>query len=660
MIKAYWLRILICTLVGAALGWVLALVTPPQYEGIVQILIDTKQAPPGRPMTIADESVEDIIDFSRNRNVATQVEMLTGFGTVQTAAQKVAAESGITPTQDSELNPINLQQRVNVAAQADSDVVTLRVRMSTPELAQSVAEEIYNSFYDQNRLLSKKSAEQAITYLEQQMQTIDAKVKALDQEDADLRKAFTAPDLQAQIAADIQILAKLEQDRDTASLDYQTQERRLGSLRAAIRKQGSFLEASVNDTINPNLQQVQGQLIAARTDLKSLLERYTPDRDEVKVTLARIAELERAEKSLKTQIRASSTVVPNPIRQSLQAQLAEAEASVPAIASRLNAAQAAVDSKKSEIAKLPEVQKELQRITRERVTQERLYQGYSERLESLKIVDSGKTAVTSLVTPAFANPRPVSPNLPLNLSLGAVIGLGVGIFWSIATESRRSPIRTLAQLNRLSLQPAYRTIPELRAPFRGLDRAPAEAFESLLVNYARSGKKGYMLGVVGTTRAAGATVTAYNLAVAAARTGSKVLVVETDPSGSLAKKLGKVGDASGNITMYSGALSSSGSDHSLQIPQALRDQAAQFDLVVFDFLPSKSSSDAIRYCAELDEMVLLARVGQTRSVDFLQIQQALVDSGCKQLSIALSRVPEQSDDIALLEAGSPGPKALAG
>lgn len=171
-----------------------------------------------------------------------------------------------------------------------------------------------------------------------------------------------------------------------------------------------------------------------------------------------------------------------------------------------------------------------------------------------------------------------------------------------------------------------------------------------------------MLGIVGTTKNAGATVTAYNVAVSAARSGSRVLVVEFDSSGSIAKRLGKLSAAGVNdkISFYNGSVSVSDSDHSLQIPQNLADEAAKYDLVVFDFLPARASSEAVKYAGELDEVVLLARVGQTRSVDFLQVQQALVDAGCKQLSIVLSRVPEQNDDIALLEANTQDQRALAG
>jgi hypothetical protein len=48
-------------------------------------------------------------------------------------------------------------------------------------------------------------------------------------------------------------------------------------------------------------------------------------------------------------------------------------------------------------------------------------------------------------------------------------------------------------------------------------------------------------------------------------------------------------------------------------------------------------------------MILLVRQNVTRSVDFLQAQQALIDAGCPIVNVALSRLQDQSDDISALE-----------
>ena len=48
------------------------------------------------------------------------------------------------------------------------------------------------------------------------------------------------------------------------------------------------------------------------------------------------------------------------------------------------------------------------------------------------------------------------------------------------------------------------------------------------------------------------------------------------------------------------------------------------DLIIFDFPPMRQSGDALIIANQLDETLLLVRANQTKSVDFLQAQQALM------------------------------------
>src|ERR1051326_7193323 len=114
MIKTYWLRILLCGIAAAIVGFLIGLVTPKQYDAVVQVLV-APYSPIGTPVTSeADLSVKDILDASAPRTVATQVEMLTGYGIVGEAAEKVATEMNIPYKEPGdELNPIDLQDRIS-------------------------------------------------------------------------------------------------------------------------------------------------------------------------------------------------------------------------------------------------------------------------------------------------------------------------------------------------------------------------------------------------------------------------------------------------------------------------------------------------------------------------------------------------------------------
>ena len=61
------------------------------------------------------------------------------------------------------------------------------------------------------------------------------------------------------------------------------------------------------------------------------------------------------------------------------------------------------------------------------------------------------------------------------------------------------------------------------------------------------------------------------------------------------------------------------------------------ELVIHDFTPATHSADYALESARLDEMVVLVRAGNPRSVDFMQVQQALKDAGCRQITLVFTR-----------------------
>jgi hypothetical protein len=337
----------------------------------------------------------------------------------------------------------------------------------------------------------------------------------------------------------------------------------------------------------------------------------------------------------------------------LQRELDLSVAMVQAAQTRANQDLVALNRVRAEMNQLPDTQKQLDSFARQRAVLERINALYTSKLKTLEYAETGRRTATQLITPAQAMPRPAIPNYPLNVGLGLFLGLAIGFLWSIGTEAKRNPIRSLGQLNRLSLQPCYRVVPELRLPMRGLNRPPAEVFDSLLVNFVRSEKKGYRLGVLGVTRGAGASTASMNLAIAAARGGYSVLYVEVDPGNNALTRLtpsaGDVKSPGANISIYNASLGETQSGGTVGLPSDLEIAAEGKDLVIFDFPPVKASGDAFLIANQLDEMILLVRANVTKSVDFLQAQQALIDAGCPLVSVTLSRVQDQSDDVSALE-----------
>jgi uncharacterized protein involved in exopolysaccharide biosynthesis len=650
MIKSYWLRILMCGLAAAIVGFLIGVVTKPQYDAELQVVV-APYFPVGSPsMSEADDAVKSILDSSAPRTIQTQVDMLTSSGTIQEAARKVALDRNLSYTDpNDELYPYELQNKVSVTSAKESDVVSVHVRGSTPDLAQQLATEIYNAFDKQNKLQSRSSVGNAVTFLTTQDEQIQKELLSIENEVTKAQTEAGAPDIDQQMIADIQRLRDLEMQLDQSVANESAALTRSNNLKRQMQGMPDFVEGSQTMSENPRFSALTQALIAAEADRETGLEKYLPDSVEIKALDRRIATLKKMLAGTPEYKRGQTGSGINPTLQALRTDYQSALALVPTAQANTTALRIAVARQKAEMAKLPALKQKLDELKRKQLVLERISQLYTSKLKTLELAKTAPRSATYLVSPAQAMRIPSVPNYGLNVGLGMFLGLAIGFLWSISSESKRNPIRSLGQLNRLSLQPCYRVIPELRVPMRGLNRAPAEVFDSLLVNFVRSEKKGYKLGVLGVTRAAGATTTAMNLAISAARGGYSVLFVEVDAGNNAAAKL--TGDAKSpamNIAIFNGPLGTHGggtNGWSADLEVAAKGK----DLVIFDFAPVKVSGDSFLLASQLDEMILLVRQNVTRSVDFLQAQQALIDAGCPIVNVALSRLQDQSDDISALE-----------
>ncbi len=575
------------------------------------------------------------------------MDQLQSLGTLTVAAKAVAVADGLsdpTTNPQSELNPINLQNSLNITADQSSDVINLEVRLSSAQLAQDTAKQIYLAFVEENEDSTKEMAERAITSLQAQSADIDRQLKDVDQQVSDLRASTGMTDPTAQIAAEITGLTTLKQVRDQAAVDAAAARRSVVDLTQSLAGTSKTVRGTVSTTPNPIWQKLQGDLMQAESDRAALLQTYEPENEQVKAIDERIKAIKGQIGQVKPSIPGSSNEDLNQTYQVLLQQLDTAKAAADAADQKYTVAAQQVTDKEKYIQTLPPIQTKLAALDRQKTALEKIYFGYADELKTLEAAKEGRSSPTQMITPATALPEPVSPKPLINAVFGVIIGLLLGVASGQVLEAKRQPIRSLVQLNGLAHEPVYRIIPELREPFRGKLKPPHESYEALLIHYLRSGSKPYRLAVVGLSRDAGASTAALNVALAGSRHGSEVLYVQCDPKGALSRlghrdpEPGQVFDAATNVramgvhTVLSVSGRNSGLDNSVTSHEG--------DLTVIDLEPASRSAEFAFVAPHVDEVLLLVRAGKARGVDFLQAQQALLDAGCKRITIVMTRTSD--------------------
>jgi capsular exopolysaccharide synthesis family protein len=245
-----------------------------------------------------------------------------------------------------------------------------------------------------------------------------------------------------------------------------------------------------------------------------------------------------------------------------------------------------------------------------------------------------------IVEQASAPLLPVRPNVPLNLALGLLLGMAIGIGLALLQEQFDDTVRGEEDATRFASAPALATVPVFGKQHttatilpHGTGGRPGDAYRVLRYNlgFVMPEPGGHTVLITSCGPKEGKTTTALNLAIAAAATGRKVVLVDSDLRRSTLRGVFETNGAKGLTDLLAGQVSLSdvlqtadgtglmfippGSHapnptdllDSSQMRSTVAQLRSQADLVVFDSPPILAVADSL-VLASLSDAVLIVCV----------------------------------------------------
>jgi capsular exopolysaccharide synthesis family protein len=283
-----------------------------------------------------------------------------------------------------------------------------------------------------------------------------------------------------------------------------------------------------------------------------------------------------------------------------------------------------------------------------------------------------KTGIVDVIEAAEPDFRPVKPNKILNIALGVIVGLAIGIGLAFFIEYLDTSVKTIDDVERALQAPVLGVIPQNVGYLiaEGPDSPHAEAYRVLRTNILFSLKdpKLNTITVVSGGAGEGKSTTIFNLATVFAQNGSRVLIVDSDLRRPSLHKILKVSNSVG-LTNYllkqstleeviqtsplatldflpSGKLPSSsmGVLSSAQMKELIRDLKRRYDYVFFDSPPIMGVSDASILSSEVDAVMQVIQYRRYPQPMTIRAKQMIEKVGGNLLGIVLNNINMASDE----------------
>jgi len=552
-----------------------------------------------------------------------------------------------------------LKQRMLLAPVKNTKLISITVYSDDKNEAAALANEIAQA-YTTYRIDTRRSlTTNGLATLEDQFQTQDHDIRTNSDYVEQLRQELHITDTDPNATAptptmDAQQLQLINQERIEGEKVYEEQLVELQELRTITNTErlADVLPQMVPDT---TLNDLSSRLHEARQKWVTLTNDYALSNIEVSRVQSLINELNH---EIADRV--------DGIMSSLASQVNSKKAALDALTTSVDEAK----QRDQEAARKNQPYYDAKRDMEQKVEMHRLL--YS-KLEAEKLeLNLPKTSMVQLTDPAVPGKTPVKPNKTVNIALGLVFGLIMGVGLAFFIEYLDTSVKTIDDVERTFQAPVLGVIPQNIGLLleEGSESKHAEAYRVLRTNllFSRKDEKLNTIVVVSAGAGEGKSTTTINLATVFAQAGNRVLVVDSDLRRPTLHKLFKVSNNLG-LTNYllkqnelpelvqttpvpnldfmaSGRLpnSSMGILGSAQMKEMIADLKQRYDFVLFDSPPILGVSDASILASEVDLVMQVIQYRRYPQPMTIRAKQMIEKVGGNFVGIVLNNINMSQDE----------------
>ncbi len=452
LIKNHWRRITICMAACILAAGCVTALFPKKYSATMEFLV--KDARQDLTLTPAQNGAPPPEAGLTEAEVNSELQLLMSNDLLEEVVQDNALYKPFlragerTPNQRAlSLAASRLARNLAVGAIRKTNVITASYKAGSPEAAASVLADLGRRYLQAH--LSAHSTPGSLPFFSSEAQSYRT---ALEQAE-NARSAF---ERQSQIYSSDQqraaLVAQLEDTRSRLQATRQDTMEARARIQALTGKLGGTaprMPTEERTQSNPlTVDHLRSELADMENRRIAMLAKFRPGDRAVVELEGEIANTRANLLAARQESAAETTTGVNPIYQSLTGDANQAQVALDALNARTVALRQLEAEDLRKLSGFSEQTVTLNDLQQTEALARQSYLLYSQRMQEAQVsmqMDKNNFANVSMIESPVASPIPVSPVLPLNLALGALLGLLLGIgsaYLRPPTATRPSPSRS--------------------------------------------------------------------------------------------------------------------------------------------------------------------------------------------------------------------------
>ena len=370
-------------------------------------------------------------------------------------------EEKTTSEEEEETIISQVRNSITVNALKNTNIIEINSENINPKLACIIANNTASVFVEESRSTNRSRASEAKRFIEEQLIEKEIELKRVEEEKLQYKQQENILYLDEETKINIEQLANFQSQEIENNNQIVENRAKLIEVHRQLEKQAETYISSETITTNPEVRELQSQLTALEIQLPTLLEKYAKGNPQISEIEIKIRETKNKISEKVAEIVGSKVSTRNPIYQTLLAQVVTLETTVISLETKKESLASSVKEYESRLEKLPDKELHLARLERAVKVSENIYIILLEKYQEARINEVMEIGDIRIIDEARIPNSPIKPNKKLNLAIGGILGLMLGVMLTFFLEYMDNTIKTTDDIERYLGLPVLGLIPKV-------------------------------------------------------------------------------------------------------------------------------------------------------------------------------------------------------